>query len=61
MNDITVIVHLILSTIEIEIVTSLSHIKDERLLSTGNFLWESVGDFPHYWEMFGTTFSSHGK
>ena len=38
MNDITVIVHLILSTIEIEIVTSLSHIKDERLLSTGNFL-----------------------
>ena len=25
-------------------------------------LWaESVGDFSHYWEMVGTTFSSHGK
>ena len=31
MNDITVIVHLTLGTIEIEIVISLSHIRDEHL------------------------------
>ena len=31
MHDITVIVHLTLGTIEIEIVISLSHIRDEHL------------------------------
>ena len=52
------------------IIHSMHSLKDTQFwlcyfLFTGNFLkfpnWESVGNFSHYWEMVGTTFSSHGK
>ena len=43
MHDITVIVHLTLGTIDIEIVISLSHIIDEHLFLVGKIITD------HYW------------